>query len=144
MHRDSSAGESFERSRQELVRNIAMHQDSLGRIAHTDALRLGIQQNSHRHLHIRILVDVDMAVADAGLDDRHRGVVDNVADQGLATARDEYVHQAARLHEVVDRFVRLPRDQLDGVGRYADLPERLTHHFDECGIALACRTRPTQ
>ena len=40
-------------------------------------------------------VDVDVAVADAGLDDRHRRALDHGADQLGAAARDEHVDQAA-------------------------------------------------
>ena len=49
----------------------------LGGVAHARALALGVDDDAARHLGVRALVDVDVAVADAGLDDRDLGVLDD-------------------------------------------------------------------
>ena len=60
-------------------------------------------------------VDVHVAVADAGLDDRHRRLLDHRADQPGAAARDEHVDEAAGAHEHLRGVVALARHELHGV-----------------------------
>ena len=54
-------------------------------------------------------VDVHVAVADAGLDHRHRRLLDHRPDQAGAAARDEHVDQAAGPHQRLGRLVPRPR-----------------------------------
>ena len=54
-------------------------------------------------------VDVDVAVADAGLDHRHRRLLDDGLDQARSAARDEHVDQAAGAHQLLDRLARVGR-----------------------------------
>ena len=60
-------------------------------------------------------VDVDVAVADTRLDDRHRGLLHHRADQSRPAARDQHVDLAAGAEQPLDRLVAVPRDQLHDV-----------------------------
>ena len=53
-------------------------------------------------------VDVHVAVADAGLDHRHRRLLDDRPDQPGAAARDQHVDQPAGPHQLLDRLAARP------------------------------------
>ena len=86
---------------------------------------------AHRLVEVGGGVDVDVAVADAGLDHRHRRPVDHGLDQPGAAPRDQHVDQAARRHQVAGRSWRRPRHQLDGSARQAGATERVLHDLDQ-------------
>ena len=102
MHGDACILKCLECSRQECISDLAVNQHGLGRIADTDSLRLRVEQDRDRLVDIGIFVDVDVTVANTGLDHRNRGVLDNIGDQGCATARDQHIDQAASGHQVRD------------------------------------------
>ena len=96
---------------------------------------LGVEHDGQRHVEVGRGVDVHVAVADAGLDDRHLRLGDDRADQAGAAARDEHVDQAARLHEHLGGVVALPRHQLDGVGRQPGAGDGVAQHRDDRLVA---------
>ena len=70
--------------------------------------------------------------------------LDDAADQGRATARDDDVHEAAGGDEVLDRLVRRSGDELDGVPRQAARLQRVLHDLDEGGVRVVRRARAAQ
>ena len=60
----------------------------LGRVAHRGAVGLGVEHDALGHVEVGGGVDVDVAVADAGLDHGHRRLLDDRPDQPGAAARD--------------------------------------------------------
>ena len=77
----------------------AVHQEGLGGVAHAHALGLGVDDDRHGGGDVGGGVGVDVAVATAGLDDGHRGLLDDGPDEPGAAARDEDVDEAAGPHE---------------------------------------------
>ena len=117
-----------------------MHQHRLGRIAHADALSLGVQQDAHGHVDIGIFVDVYVAVAHARLNDRNSGVLHNVADERLTATGNEHVDKSTCFHQVVDRCMRLSRDQLDGIGSDTRGGQSRAHDIHKRRIGVTRRT----
>ena len=89
---------------------------------------LGVEHDALGHVEVGGGVDVDVAVADAGLDHRHRRLLDHRRDQPGASARDEHVDQPAGPHQLLDRVVALARHELDDVLGKAGLQRRATQH----------------
>ena len=58
--------------RQEFLRDCLIHQQRLCRVAHAYALRLGVYHDATSHIELSGFVHIDMAVARARLDDRHK------------------------------------------------------------------------
>ena len=85
-----------------------------------------------------------MAVADAGLDDRHGRLVDDGPDEAGPAARDEYVDEPTGAHEVLRRLMTRAGNELDAVPWH---PRRLRggcEHVDERDVGRAGRRRPAQ
>ena len=77
---------------------------------------LGVEHDRERLVEVGGPVDVDVAVADPGLDHRDRRLLHDAADQAGAAARDQDVDQAAGAHQLLDALAGVAGDQLDDVG----------------------------
>ena len=104
---------------QQLVGDISVHQQGLRGVAHAGPVGLGVEDDRQRLVEIGGPVDVDVAVAHAGLDHRHRRLLHDAADQSRSAARDQHVDEPAGPHQRLGPLVALPRDQLDDVVRQA-------------------------
>ena len=89
-------------------------------------------------------VDVHVAVADPGLDHRHRRLLDHRADQAGAAARDQHVDQAAGPHQRLGRLVALPRHQLHDVGRQPGRDRGGAQHGDDRRVGATGARRAAQ
>ena len=69
---------------QEFGRHAGVHEDRLDRVAHAEAVRLGVDRQLVRHGEVGRTVDVDVAVPVAVEDVGHGGVLDERRDQRLA------------------------------------------------------------
>src|SRR5581483_5261603 len=130
VHGNADVLERGERARQERLGDVPVYQHGLRRVAHAVTLRLGVDQQLDGEVEVRIGVHVHVAVADSGLDHRDRGAGDHRADQSCAAARDEHVHQAARLHQLLDGVVRVAGYQLDRVARQTTVGQGVAHRLD--------------
>ena len=86
-----------------VVGDRRVDQQRLGGVADAGALGLGVEHDRQRPVEVGRGVDVDVAVADAGLDHRHRRLLDHRADQAGPAARDQHVDQPAGPHQLLDR-----------------------------------------
>ena len=98
---DARAAELGEDLGQELGGD-AVDEEVLGGVADAGPVGLGVDRDRERLVEVGGRVDVDVAVADAGLDDRHGGLGDDGLDEVGAAARDEQVDQAAGGHQRPD------------------------------------------
>ena len=117
-----------------------VHEQRLGGVADRGALGLGVHHDGQRHVEVGVRVDVHVAVADAGLDHRHRRLLDHRADQAGSPARDQHVDQAAGAHQRLDRLVALAGDQRDAVGRQPGSGNGLAEHLDDQRCSSAARS----
>ena len=116
---------------------VGVHEQRLGGVADAGAVGLGVEHDRQRHVEVGRGVDVDVAVADPGLDHRHRRLLDHRLDQARSPARDEHVDQPAGAHQLLDGLARLGRHQLDDVGGQPGVVDRVAQHADERGVAVA-------
>ena len=93
----------IDQSRHGLIGDRQINQERLGRVADARATGLGIQQDSLGHVQVGGVMNVDVAVADPGLDGRHLRVADHRVDQAGSPARYHDVDQAAGLNQMGDR-----------------------------------------
>ncbi len=61
------------------VGDVGVHEQRLGGVAHAGAVGLGVHHDGERLVEVGGGVDVDVAVADAGLDHRHRRLLHHAA-----------------------------------------------------------------
>ena len=94
MQDDTLAGEGGESLGEELGGDVPVDEQRLGGVADARAVGLGVDGDGEGLVEVGGAVDVDVAVADPGLDDGHRGLGDDRADEVGAAARDEQVDQA--------------------------------------------------
>ena len=87
--------------RQEFIRNILMHQQCFHCIAYGRTLHLGIEGNFHSHLHVGILVNIGMAYARTCFDNRHAGITHHRLNQPGTAARNNHVHQAVHMDQIL-------------------------------------------
>ena len=92
---------------------------------------------AQRHLGVGRGVDVDVAVAHAGLDHRHGGLLDDRADEVGAAARDQHVDQPAGPHQRADRVATALVEQRDRGGRQAVRLQRAAQDVDQGAVAGA-------
>ena len=131
--------------RHERLGDVGVHEQRLGGVAHRRPVGLGVEHDGQRQVEVGVPVDVHVAVADPGLDHRHRRLLDDGADQAGAAARDQHVDQAAGPHQRLRRLVPLPRDQLHRVGRQAGSLRGLAEHGHDRGVGAAgARGAPQQ
>src|SRR3546814_14620780 len=102
---------------EELVGDVLVDQERLGRVADAGAVGLGVDDDGCGLVQVGSRVDIDVAVANACLDHRHRRLLHHAADQARAPARDEDVDQAPCTPQHLGAVVALPGPELDRVGR---------------------------
>ena len=135
MDRDAGVLEGGDHARHELVGDVRVDQQRLGSVADTGAVGLGVQHDRERLVEVGRSVDVHVAVADAGLDDRHRRLLDDRADQAGSPSRDQHVDVTTGPHQRLDAVVGVARDQLDDVRLQAGGRDGVTQHGDDRGVA---------
>ena len=144
MDRDAGVVQGRDDAGHEGVGHGLVDQQRLGGVADAGAVGLGVEHDVEGHVEVGVGVDVDVAVADAGLDDRHRGLLDDRLDQPRSPARDDEVDEPARLHEVLGRRPVVGGDLLDGVGREAGRRDRVTHDRDDRRVGVRGGRRAAQ
>jgi len=108
-------------------RDLLVDEQRLERVADRRARGLRVEHDVRGHLDVRGLFNVRVAVADAGLDDRDRRVLDHGADQPRAAAGDQAVHVAVQTHEGGRDLARRVLDQRNAVLVEAGGYERGAH-----------------
>ena len=112
-----------------------MHEERLGGVADAGPVGLGVDRDRERLVEVGGPVDVDVAVADAGLDDGHGRLGDDGLDEVGAAARDEQVDQAAGGHQGADGAVAA-LEEADGVRGQALALERVAQHGDDGAVGV--------
>ena len=120
-----------------------MHEQRLRGVADAHPVGLGVEHDRLGHRRVGGGVDVDVAVADAGLDHRHGRLADDALDQRRAAARDDDVDQAAGVQQLAHRRA-VGGQQLDEAGRQPGLLRRLGEDGDQRGVGAEGRRRPAQ
>ena len=140
IHCHAGVLERIDQPRHGLVGDRGVDQKRLCGVAHAGATGLGVQQDPFGHIQIGGVVDVDMTVADTGLDGRHMCVADHRIDQSRAPAWDHHIDQSARLDQVSDGGAVRRRHELDGIGGQVLVGERCAEHTDQhlVGIDRRC------
>ena len=116
MHRHARVLQCLDQPGHRAVGDGAVDQQRLGGIADAWPAGLGVQQNAFGHVEIGGLVNVDVAVADAGLDGRHLRVADHRVDQSGSPARDHHIDEPAGLDQMGDAGPVIAGQQLHRVG----------------------------
>ena len=99
--RQDDALESPAHPGQELVGDVAVHEQRLGRVADARPLDLGVDDDALGHVEIGRRVDVDVAVAVPVEHVGDRGVLEDHREQRRAAAGDQAVDEAAEPDEVL-------------------------------------------
>jgi hypothetical protein len=133
-----------ERLGQEVAGHLFVDQQRLGGIAHAGPVRLGVDGDGERLVEVGGGIDIDVAVADAGLDDGHGGVEDDGVDQVRSAARDEQVDQAAGGHQGADGIVAAAIEQADRVGVDALCGKGFAHDGDQDAVGGGGRRATAQ
>ena len=102
---------------QEAISNATVDQQRLGGIAHAHALGLGIDDNVERLVKVGGFMHVNMAVARARLDHRHKRLAHAALDQARTATRNEHVDDAAELHELAGGLAVGGLDHRDSLAR---------------------------
>ena len=84
--------------RQEFSGDVLMHQQFLGRIAHTHTLGFGVQHNRNGLDEVCGPVDIDMNVAGTSLNNRHLGIAHHGLDEPRTAAWHQHIDMATGLH----------------------------------------------
>ena len=84
--------------------NSCVNHKGLTGIAHTRPLCLRIMYDPHCHVQIRVLIHIDMAVAAAGFNHRHRTVFHDAAYQPCASTRNQYIDRLPQPHHLCRAF----------------------------------------
>ena len=93
----------------------AMDQERLGRVADARALDLRVDDDLDRHVEVAAGIDVDVAVSLVVLEDGHRRLGDDAADQAFAAPGDGQIDEIGEAQELADGRAVDRRDELDGV-----------------------------
>ena len=128
----------------EVGRDRLVDEQRLGGVADRGALGLGVEHDRQRPVEVGRGVDVDVAVADAGLDHRHGRPLDDRADQPGAAARHQDVDQPARPHQRDDRLAAVGGDQLHHVGGEPGGRRRVAQHRDHGPVGRSSARRAAQ
>ena len=99
--------------------DVPVDQQGLTGIAYPHPLGLCIKDDLKGHIHICGGIHVDMAVAGAGFNDRHRRMLHYGTDQSGASPWDQHIHQAPHSHEGQGALPVRPGKQGDGLLRKA-------------------------
>ena len=105
--------------RQKHIGHSMVDQQRLGGIAHAHALRLSVDDNIERFIEVGGFMHVDVAVARARLDHRHKRLAHAALDQARTAARNEYVDNTAELHELASGLAVGGLDHRHGLAREA-------------------------
>ena len=105
---------------------------------------LALYTMPQRHLRIGGAIDIRVAHAGAGLDDRHRRVLDGRLDQALATARDDHVDVLAQLQHPLHERAIGRRDQLHRRLGQPDVLQALLNRRHDRAVARQRFTAPAQ
>ena len=119
------------RRRQEDRSHLGMHQQGLHGVADAGALGFGVDHDLLRHDQICVLFHVGVAVADPGLQHRHRGVLHHRPDQPGAAPGDQHVDEFVHLQHDVDRFPVSGIHQLDRSRRQPGAGGRAADHLGD-------------
>ena len=114
--------------RQRLLCNPAVHQKALACVAHRGTRGFRIENDLRRHFKICRLIDIDVAVAHARFNHRHRRMLHHRADQPAAAPGDQYIHIRIEPHQLIGGIARRIRHELDAILRKARLLQRGAHH----------------
>ena len=85
------------------------------RIAYTDPLGFGIDDNRDCFIQIGILIHIDMAVSGSCLDHRNTRTLHNRFDQSRTSARNHYIHILLHTHKLCRHLAVSRFDQLYGI-----------------------------
>ena len=121
---------------QEAISNGTVDQQRLGGIAHAYALGLGIDDNVERLIKVGGFMHVDVAVARARLDHRHKRLAHAALDQACTAARNEYVDDTAELHELASGLAVGGLDHRHGLAREALGLERIGQQLGDHGTRV--------
>ncbi len=120
---------------EEGVSDVAVDEEGLGGVADARAVGLGVDGDRQGPVEVGTGVDVDVAVADPGLDDGHGGAGDDGLDEVGATPRDEQVDEPAGGHQRPDDAVAA-LEQAHRVGGQPVGGERTAQHGDGGAVGL--------
>ena len=122
--------------RQKRIGHSMVDQQRLGGIAHAYALGLGINDNVERLIKVGGFMHVDVAVARARLDHRHKRLAHAALDQACTSARNEYVDNTAELHELAGGLAVGGLDHRHGLAREALGLERIGQQLGDHGTRV--------
>ena len=122
--------------RQKRIGHSTVDQQRLGGIAHAYALGLGINDNVERLIKVGGFMHVDVAVARARLDHRHKRLAHAALDQACTSARNEYVDNTAELHELAGGLAVGGLDHRHGLAREALGLERIGQQLRNHGTRV--------
>ena len=128
---------------QERGRDVSVHEERLGGVADAGPVGLGVHRDRERLVEVGGTVDVDVAVADARLDDGHRRLGDDGLDQVGTAARDEQVDQAAGGHQGAHGAVAA-LEEADGVAGQALALEGGAQHGHGGAVGVGGGAAPAQ
>ena len=103
--------------RQKRIGHSTVDQQRLGGIAHAYALGLGINDNVECLIKVGGFMHVDMAIARARLDHRHKRFTHAALDQACTATRNEHIDDAAKLHELAGCLAVGRLNHRDGLTR---------------------------
>ena len=130
--------------RQRGADECGIHQQGLGGIADAGPTGLGVEDESLGDVEGGGGMDVDVTVADAGLDGGHRGVAHDRVDQAGTTARDHHVDQPAGLDEMGDAGAVGTRQQLHRIFGQPFAGQRTAQRGDQRGVRVGRRRAAAQ
>ena len=120
-------GKTLCRHRQEGRRDVLVHEQALGGVAHARALAFRVDEDVFRHFEVGGGVHVNVAVAGAGFDDGDGRVHDDRLNKTCAAARNENVQIAVQLHHLRRGLAGGVLNEVDGVFGQAAGSERPAH-----------------
>ena len=122
--------------RQKRIRHGTVDQQRLGGIAHAHALRLSVDDNVERLVKIGGFMHVDVAVACARLDHRHKRLAHAALDQARTATRNEHIDNTAELHELASGLAVGGLDHRDSLAREALGLERIGQQLRNHGTRV--------
>ena len=105
---------------------------------------LALSRMRSADIEISRFMNVDVAIADPGLDGRHRRVAHHCIDQACSPARDHDVDQAASLDQMGDAGAVCAGKQLHGIGFESLAGQRSAQRGDERRVRVGRRRASTQ
>ncbi len=144
MHRHAGILQRLRQPGKGAVGDRGVDQQRLGGVAHTGPTRLGVQQNAFGDIEIGCFVNVDMTIADTGLDGRHHRVTDHRVDQARSPSRDHDVDEAAGLDQMRHAGAVGTGKQRHDVGLESLCGHRCSQRGDERIVRLGRRRASAQ